>query len=492
MLKKSFFVLLALACVLLSACSGRSSSGYACELPAPQVNPLTTVLNVSPEEIQSFWYNGNAPYYVDGTGGIFSKDGYSATEFSCPNSHRLQQSYLNQENALTKQFAEALAQFPVNAYFIEEMTAETELPQSDYMTFGLLMKDGRQADITVFETGDVYLTQISGDQPLARHYSASRMAYSTLKREIADIRTALDALPLDYQLEMGTSPDSFKPESTALRLWFENIGAQPVTCSTRFTVEKLENGSWQSLLEKEGAPAEKSLTVPPRDTGYYAVDLTRVEGAQEPGRYRVSNSFNAGAQQITLTAAYEISTDAFEVSRPYKPDMTPEQQDYYNKYLSVWGFYCPFDRDYTEQSFAQDFRPYLLYYSSAAQEGRREEYDKFGVDVPASVVEGTVTRHFPVTAEQFRARLAQDRKGTEYYDPQNDSYHFEGGYGGVGLEGVVTHFVQENGLVTLSCDWYDITDRYQFSHAVTIRLGAGADEFYYMKNSVTNRAKADS
>lgn len=493
-MSKRLCLLAALTCILLSACLGRSlnqsagrtSSGATGALPE---SSLLTVLAASPDEMESFSYDGNAPYYFDGKHGLWSKKGYGAILFSCPNNNRLDTSYLRQENALVQQFAEALGRFPIDAAFVEDVTDDTRLPQSDYMTFGVILSKERYSNITLFETGDIYVTQY-GNEQVALHYKAvGGGAYGALKEAIADIRTALDALPLAYQLTMYVSPDSFRPESTALRLSFNNIGARPVTCSKRFILEKKQEGIWQQLSENVSAtPPGTQLTVAPRGTEYYAVDLTSFEGAQDPGLYRVTNTFNAGAEQVTLTADYEISGDASEVSRPCKPDMTPENQAYYDKYLSMWGFYCPFERDYTEQTFAQDFRPYLLYFSSAAQEGRREEYERYGIDVPAQIVDETVMRHFPVTAAQFRAVLAQSRKGTEYYDPQSDSYHFEGGYGGVGMMGVVTHAQKEGNRLKLSCDWYDVMDSYQFSHTVTIRLGEGAEDFYYTENTVIRRA----
>lgn len=470
----------------MSQSTGQTSSGAAAAWPESSL--LTTALVASPDEVESFSYDGNAPYYFDGKQGLWSKDGYGAILFSCPNNNRLDTSYLSQENALVRQFAEALGRFPVDEAFVEDVTDDTQLPQSDYMTFSVISSKERYANITLFETGDVYVTQHGNDQSALHYKAADGGAYGVLKGAIADIRAALDALPLDYQIEMYVSPDSFKPESTALRLSLDNIGAQPVTCSTQFILEKKQKGDWQRLSVRAPAPSAALLTVVPRDTAYYAVDLTNFEDAQDPGRYRVTSTFSAGAEQVTQTAEYEISDDAFEISRPYKPDMTPENQAYYDKYLSAWGFYCPFDMNYTEQTFAQNFRPYLLYFSSAAQEGRREEHDRYGVDVPGHIVEETVTRHFPVTGAQFRAVLAQSRKGTEYYDPQSDSYHFEGGYGGVGMMGVVTHAEKEGNRLKLSCDWYDVMDSYQFSHTVTIRLGEQADDYCYIENVVTRRA----
>lgn len=489
MFKKPFSVLLALACGLLSACSGQSSSNL-CEVPAPQSCPLTTVLEASPDEVEAFSYSGNALYSFYGGQGIFSKGGDSAAGFVCPNTDRRDRGYLEQENALVRRFAEALADFSVDAFFVEDVTEKTVLPQSEYIMFSLSLSGDRYPEIILFETGELYVTRQSSEKPLARHYSASRAAYSTLKQEIADIRAELDALPLDYQTALYPNLTSFKPESTALRLSLENLGA--VSCAGAFIIERQENGAWRRLSEKESAAPEPPLNIPPRGAVYHTLDLTRFEGGQQPGRYRVTGSFSAGAEQAALTADYEISADAFDISRPYKPAMTPENQAYYDQYLSMWGFYCPFERDYDAETFAREFRPYLLYASSVAQEGRQEEYGRFGVDIPASIVDGTVTRHFPLTVEQFRAGLAGVRKGTEYYDPQSDSYHFEGGYGGGSMGGVVTHVQREgDDILKLSCDWYGMDDAFYFSHTVTIRLGTESDDFCYIGNTVTKQAAAD-
>lgn len=101
-----------------------------------------------------------------------------------------------------------------------------------------------------------------------------------------------------------------------------------------------------------------------------------------------------------------------------------------------------------------------------------------------------MTRHFPVTAEQLRASLSNAQNTSEYYDPEKSSYHFEGGYGGGSLSGVVTHAEQADGLLKLSCDWYGMDDSFYFSHIVTIRLGQGEDEYFYMENTVTKQAEA--
>ncbi|HWP51054.1 MAG TPA: immunoglobulin-like domain-containing protein [Clostridia bacterium] len=460
----------------------------------PQNSILTTVLTVTAEEVQTFYYSGNAPYYFWGERGLWSIADYSAVEFFCPNQERKNayNAYLDKERSLVKQLVRSLGRFAVDESFVENLTANTVLPASDYMSFGFVLSEESSPFLTIFESGDIYLTHNDGSETPARHYKALNPAdYAALKKEITDIRIALDALPLDYQLSMGVYPEQSTPKSTAIRLQIDNIGTEQILFSRLFLVEKQENGAWRPLSEKEPMiTAMEMLTVEPRSTKYYAIDLKNLENGQEPGHYRVTNTFYAGEEKITLTTRYEINADAMDISLPYKPEMTPENQNYYDQYLKAWGFYCPFKREYNEHNFAQDFNAYLLYYSSAYQEGKREEYEQFGIDIPAQIVEATITRHFPVTAEQLRVSLPEARNSMKYYDSQKSCYHFEGGYGGGGFDGVVTHAEKEGNLLKLSCDWYNVIDQYQFSHTVTIRLGEGENAFNYMENTVTRRADA--
>lgn len=491
MSKNWLAVVLIPLCIILPACSDRSitksdssiSNSISDKIQLSERNILTTVLDVAPDDIESISYAGNAPYYFGGERGIWPKGGYSAILFSYPNP--IDNAYADQEKALVAQFAQALGHFAVDGDFIEVMTENTSLPNDDYISMTLMLSESRGVVLIVFENGDIYRTP--GVDEIAYHYKAADpKAYAQLKKEIEAIRASLDALPLDYQLSMGAYPEKFLPQSTAIRLQIDNIGAQPVTYPSNFMVEKWEDGIWHQLSKK--TPETGELTIEPRSVGYVAVDLTNMESAQEVGRYRVSNTFFDGKEQLRLMTPYEISPDALDTSLPYKPAMTPENQKYFDQYLCAWGFYCPFQRDYNEETFAQDFRPYLLYFSSVVQEGKQEEYyDKFGVDVPADIVEETVMRHFPVTAEQFRASLPKSRNPMECYDPQNNVYHFEGGYGGVGFDGVITQAEKEEDILKLSCDWYDVTDCFKFSHTVTIRLGEGEEKFYYIENTVTTK-----
>jgi len=159
---------------------------------------------------------------------------------------------------------------------------------------------------------------------------------------------------------------------------------------------------------------------------------------------------------------------------------------YYQKYLSAWGFYCPFERDYTELDFAKNFNLYLLYSSCLKLDGIAE--DKIPGYFPAKLVENTITRHFPVDAQQLRASMPKGEHGGDHYDPAKNVYYFEGGYGGAAMSGIVALAQKRGDRLILICNWFNDEGSFLFSHKVTIRLGQGENEFYYVENTVIDRA----
>ena len=164
-----------------------------------------------------------------------------------------------------------------------------------------------------------------------------------------------------------------------------------------------------------------------------------------------------------------------------------EYQSFYENYLSCWGLYNPFSRTYTEDTFADDFEPYMLYSGSILQEsvhpGFAGSYLDTG-DIPAAYVEQTVSRHFPVTPEQYRAALPKTPGVYEYYDPAQNAYHFPGGYGGPEMTGEVTEVMQQGSCFYITCEWSDAGGNYVFSHTVTVVLGNTDTDFYYRENTV--------
>ena len=165
-----------------------------------------------------------------------------------------------------------------------------------------------------------------------------------------------------------------------------------------------------------------------------------------------------------------------------------EYQKFYDNYLSRWTLYNPFNRTYTENTFSDNFSPYFLYAGCIMQESAHADFTGAYLstgDIPADYVEQTVTRHFPVTAAQYRALLPMTRDAYEYYDPAQDIYHFPGGYGGPEMTGTVTEVLQEGSCYYISCDWFSDDGSYAFSHTVTVELGAAGTDFYYRENTIT-------
>ena len=165
-----------------------------------------------------------------------------------------------------------------------------------------------------------------------------------------------------------------------------------------------------------------------------------------------------------------------------------EQQKFFDDYLSAWTLYNPFMVSYTEKTFPADYPPYLLYSSSIFQEMRFADFSGDYLDtgdIPGDYVEQTIMRHFPVTAEQYRASLPMSADAYEYYDSAQKIYHFPGGYGGPEMTGKVTEVLQQGNYYYISCEWSDDSGAYLFSNTVTVELGTTDVEFYYKENIVT-------
>ena len=165
-----------------------------------------------------------------------------------------------------------------------------------------------------------------------------------------------------------------------------------------------------------------------------------------------------------------------------------EYQNFYHNYLNRWTLYNPFIRSYTEETFAYDYSSYLLYAGSVLQESNWMDFAGPFLDagdIPTDYVEQVITRHFPVTAEQYRASLPMSSDANEYYHAAQNIYHFPGGYGGAEKDGKVVEVLQQGNCYYVSCDWNDADGNYLFSHTVTIEIGETDLDFYYKENTLT-------
>ena len=162
---------------------------------------------------------------------------------------------------------------------------------------------------------------------------------------------------------------------------------------------------------------------------------------------------------------------------------------YFDMYLSAWDLITPFQNDYNESTFASVSKDaYILYSGSIFQESMWpayvEAYSDVGI-IPADYVEHIVTRHFPISAQQYQAALPQSNNAFNFYNASEKVYDFPGGLGGAGMKGKLYDATIADNVLKLSCEWFDTDSVLIFSHQVTIILGETTLDFYYQENIVT-------
>ena len=205
---------------------------------------------------------------------------------------------------------------------------------------------------------------------------------------------------------------------------------------------------------------------------------------------------------LSLSACNNKTPDATQPDDSTSNDPIVEKVDipeseynyYFEHYLSASDLINYFENSYTESTFASIFQnttrdPYPLYANSLFQESSWkefvEEYEDCGI-IPADYVEALVYRHYPITPEKLRAIFPTDEENYNYYDPSTNNYVFQGGYGGIGMEGKIYKATLEGNILELSCEWFDEDSTFLFSHKVTIVLGNTPLDFYYRENVLTN------
>jgi hypothetical protein len=179
---------------------------------------------------------------------------------------------------------------------------------------------------------------------------------------------------------------------------------------------------------------------------------------------------------------------------PALPEMTPENEEYCERYVSMWGQYTPFLTDFDEENSIEEFHPFLMYAAMASAEGKYGAYkQESGLDIPADILEDMITRHFLITPEQIRAQIPDEvEKISSYYHPEDHMYHFPEGFGGLSLDAVVSNSHREGDLLTLQCDWYNPpTAEHMFSQELTIQLGEGAYDFVYVSGRILENVLLD-
>lgn len=399
--------------------------------------------------------------------------------------------YVSERGAFVNELAAGLSGVAVDPDTKTLIQEDYPLPDTgDYIGLWLSLGDWNPF-LYIFSTGDLYVDFNGRSDGAAYHYKLEDTSdYKGLVQKLAEIKEKIEHMPLDYSFSVWPVINPIRPESESAKIFLQNNSGRPVTFFPQFKVERETDGTWRALEEIEPlADAQAIQKIPPRKSIRWGIDLTNLKGGREPGRYRISNTFSyEGEAGMPFSAEFEITADAFEISYPLPPRMTPENQEYCERYIQMWGFYNPFSQDFGEGSYPQNFHTYHLYHILSGMEGIRDEDSIYG-DIPADTVEGVIARHFAVTPEQIRSLSPTiARRPEEGYDSQTNTYHFEGGYGGGSLTGIVVKSIREGDLLTLTCRWYDMDDSFSFEHEVTLRTGSNKNDFFYLKNKVTDVA----
>ena len=490
-MNKSLFIVLLTIAILFTACSGQNTfgdsvpaeslvSGVQSEISAVSESQVTEGTSVRELLMRDKPGTINAIVYMD-TNSVWLKGSYSDLELDA------------HEPELIEKYETALDKVRINEASMETLLDQPDLAQfSEFLDFEVPFGEGNEyiEHIITLPDGTVFLSEFyaGSDTKYYRCKMTDASQYAALRADMDAIKTEWES-NVEYSLYVGISPDGFKPESQVLRIRLINKGSYPVSFGRDFKIERTDSGTGTPLSYTIPFTDDLVIVAPGEDT-IYTIDLNALENGRAEGSYRISQTFHNEKGSVEIQKEYAIGEEFDEVSYPVPPKMTPENQDYYNKYLRVWGLENPFQNDFSEQNPPKDFEPFLLYGGCARLEfeGDMEKYSESRPfpDIPATQVEAVIARHFPVTAEQFRVEV--ERMGVERmsYDPQKDVYHFEGGYGGVGVYGVVTNSSREGDLITLDCDWYGgWGDSPVFSNKVTIRLGEKKNDFFYLSNVVT-------
>ena len=165
-----------------------------------------------------------------------------------------------------------------------------------------------------------------------------------------------------------------------------------------------------------------------------------------------------------------------------------EYQDRFERYVEAWSFYSPFQFAFDKDTMGDlPLSVCLLWDLCGYIEGVNNLETHGYENIPADVVEDIIIRHFPITAEQLRTIPSTTDWG-DHYNADTNAYTFEGGFGGPGSNVILKNVEEDGDLLRFSCDWYaEYDDAYEFSQTVTIRLGDGEHDFYYLENILTTK-----
>ena len=393
---------------------------------------------------------------------------------------------VNFADTLMQMASKALSSCTLDQSSREEIPEEgATLPEGPCLCLSVFTDTvgGTSHEIYCFPDGIIQISSQGQWDYAIRYRSADEDNYATLKAALEALGEESRRLP--YQVSLFVSPQSFLPESEAVCICAGSDFPDAVTCGD-FFLERLD-GNVYTRLDLPSDRKEENFTLVPGQLHYLSFDLTRLEGGQEPGSYRVGATFRSGSESCELLADYAIDPAATEISYPLPPEMTPENAEYAEQYLRVWGGLG----DVMQEPFSQEDMHtvlegnlYLIFHNLDNLDGGSHADAE---EIPADVLEDLLTRRFPLTAEEVRQMVpsSPSSENHDYYDAQRRVYMLYPGYGGgPGNIPVVVASSRSGELLTLECDWYSGQNfRYLYSTRLTLRLDEAGD-FMYLQNEV--------
>jgi len=158
----------------------------------------------------------------------------------------------------------------------------------------------------------------------------------------------------------------------------------------------------------------------------------------------LDNSESLSPNSSSISSNSKEQTNSLDMASVI-PEMTAENQAYYDKYLKKLLRACPFTENFTGSDFSKtnSFSPGLIY-QSLTEDVRK-------MDVPEKEVEATVQQYFDISVEDMR-RLAGPSYGENthsYIIWTADAFRRE-----PSIRGVITRGEQDGDILVLTCDWY--------------------------------------
>lgn len=450
---------------LVSSEAAESVSAVSSEVPAPTYTLTDLLLGGDSADLGNFTYYGPATiFYESGTGFTMPDPVFSVYK-----------------EELLETISIALSSYGLEEDSRQEITFEDCKSIGDFVSFSLnTVRDGKSYSVTLCRNGSVLI--FSPEKGLYERFEADDSSrYPAILETLSQAKKATETLP--YQAELGAPLMPVATASEVVNLYVvNNSQTLSVTCSD-LLLEREVSGGWEEMAHEPYDP----ITLEPGEFKNLYLNLTSYENGQAPGRYRARIVFERGEDRYEAYSEYEIAQEG-DIYYPAPPEMTAENKAYAEKYLKNWGSIGDIMLlNFSENKMSAILEGKLYLTFSNIYDGEELPHDESGsVLAPADVVEDSMTRRFPLTAEQVRKMVpASGDSDQDHYDAEKNIYVFHTGYGGGGSAPVVTDSTLEGDLLTLECSWFSSTGDNAPSgkNRLTIRV-KGDGDFMYLSNEV--------